>query len=148
MKKIILTIGISILSTVLMAGNDKSAKIYSQLKDGDETFSMSLSKTMVDFFDLDLDLNGKERWITGDFNSGKLLVLKNKHSGEGIKKMFLKEGFELIDVEEENDKDEDGEVYLLVSRDRKVIREAHFIAAEDEKVVLFSVFGKIKVSKK
>lgn len=146
MKKInLLLLGI-ILSFSLLAGNDNSEKIYNELKGNSDSFSMSLSKDMIDFFDLDIDVNGKEKLIKGDFSSGKMMVINEKRSGEKAKDMFIKAGYELIDFEE--DQDDDGEVYLLVSRKGKLIKEAHFVVVEDEKMILLSIFGEMRVSSK
>ncbi len=50
-----------------IAGNGDSEKIYKTLKSETDAFSMSLSKTMIDFFGMDVDFKGTEKWITGDF---------------------------------------------------------------------------------
>ncbi len=149
MKKISLIICTVFLSLSVFAGNDKVDAIYSKIKGESDAFSISLSKDMIDFFDLDIDVNGKDKLITGDFSKGKMMVLSQSGSGEKAMSLFLKEGYDLIDFEEEYESesgDNDGEVYLLVKRNGKTIKEAHFIVAEDEKLILLSIFGDMQVS--
>lgn len=138
-----------VISISTFASKGDSEKIYKTLKSETDAFSMSLSKSMIDFFDMDIDFNGKEKWITGDFEEGKMLVVKEKFSGSDIQKMFKQEGFELIDIEDdENIEVGDGEVYLYVIRQGNKVSEAHFIIEGEEKVILFSIYGDMKVSEK
>ncbi len=77
------------------------------------------------------------------------MVIKEKFTGSDIQKMLKTEGFELINLEEDEDINlEDGEVYLYVTRKKDKVSKAHFIIEGDEKVVLFSIYGDMKVSEK
>ena len=139
----------ALISFSAMAGNGDSEKIYKILKSETDVFSMSLSKTMIDFFDMDVDFKGTEKWITGDFEEGRMMVIKEKFTGSDIQKIFKTEGFELIDLEEDEDINlENGEVHLYVTRKKDKVSEAHFIIEGDEKIVLFSIYGDMKVSEK
>ncbi len=101
---------------------------------------------MIDFFDMDLDFNGKEKLITGVFHEGKLVVLKYVIAVESITKIFAAEKYELIEDKEEKMNAEDEEVYLYVKRKDATITEAHFVIANDEeKVTVLLVLGDIKV---
>ncbi len=78
-----------------------------------------------------------------------MMVIKEKFTGSDIQKMLKTEGFELINLEEDEDINlEDGEVYLYVTRKKDKVSKAHFIIEGDEKVVLFSIYGDMKVSEK
>jgi hypothetical protein len=148
MKKIALILITALASVQLMASEgSKSNKIFESLKSENDCFSMSLSKEIIDAFDIDLDLDGKEKWITGDFKEGRFLVINDYINGSNVKKMFQKEGYELIDMEDAN-VESDNEIYLLVSRVGKNISEAHFIVTSEDSTVLLSIFGKMKVEKK
>ena len=81
--------------SVLAESGGKSDKIYSELKANHDCFSMSLSKEMIDAFDIDIDLDGKQKWITGDFLEGRFLVISDIKKASDIKKSFLKEGYQL-----------------------------------------------------
>jgi hypothetical protein len=110
---------------------------------------MSLSKNMIDFFDMDLDFNGKEKLITGDFHEGSMLLLEDVTSVESITSIFTSEKYELVEDVEEEINTEDGEVYLYIKRNGKNISEAHFVFVNDEeKVTVLSVLGDIKVKNK
>jgi hypothetical protein len=149
MKKYSLMIIALVISTSIFASKGDSEKIYKTIKEGTDAFSLSLSKDMIDFFDMDIDFNGKEKWITGDFAEGRMTIIKEDFNCSDIKKMFAHEGFELIDLEDQEKIEIEGdEVYLYVSRIGNNANEAHFIIQGEEKVVLFSIYGDMKVSTK
>ena len=150
MKYFSLTIIAAFMSLIVTAGNGgKSDKIYTQLKSDHDCFSMSLSKKMIDAFDIDLDLNGKQKWVTGDFLEGRFLVISDIKKASEIKKSFLKEGYEEIDLEDEVDKFETSneETYLVITKVGKVVKEAHFIVSTDDSTVLLSIYGNMNVKK-
>lgn len=150
MKKITSLIMISALSVTVALAGQGNENLFTKLKSNHtESFSMSLSKSMIDFFDMDLDFNGKEKLITGDFHEGKLLVLKDVSSVESITKIFDSEKYELVEDDEESMNAENGEVFLYIMRNGKNISEAHFVIVnEDGKVTVLSVLGDIKVKNK
>ncbi|MFT6166687.1 MAG: hypothetical protein ACJAV5_001067 [Vicingaceae bacterium] len=150
MKKLTSLILISALSISISMAGEGNEKLYTKLKaNHTETFSMSLSKSMIDFFDMDLDFNGKEKLITGDFHEGKMIVLEDVNSVESITKIFTSEKYELIEDEEENMNADNGEVFLYVMRNGKNVSEAHFLVVnEDGKVTVLSVLGDIKIKNK
>tara|TARA_B100001109_G_C18860913_1_gene473930 strand:- start:1626 stop:2063 length:438 start_codon:yes stop_codon:yes gene_type:complete len=144
MKQILIILLFSANS--LLAGNADANKVYNQIEKNYDAFSMSLSKKMIDFFDMDIDFNGKEKLITGDFEKGRMLIVNETTTSLDINHLFEEEGFEWIDFEEgEND---DNQVSLWIIRNGKEVKEAHFVVIEDEKIILLSVYGKMKVSNK
>lgn len=159
MKKIVLILSIITISFSGFAGvtgtsNDSASdKIFKRLKENfSESFSMSFSKNMIDFFDMDLDFNGKEKLVTGDFHKGNMTVFKDVKSIELFLKPFQLEKYELIendDINVNTDEDEDtNEAYLYVNRKGSNVSEAHFIVVGEESVTVISVFGDIKVKNK
>lgn len=143
---IILAVFISSISAI--ASGDEAEKIYTTLKESQhEVFSMSLAKEMVDFFDMDIDFNGNEQVITGDFSEGKLMILdKGMHPSE-VLRLFKKANYKLVELENDDKNDEEGsEIFLYVQGQGKNIKEAHFIIDEEEKTIVFSVFGDIQVN--
>ena len=151
MKKYSLIVIALIFSLSVSASKGDSEKIYKKLKSESDAFSMSFSKEMIDFFDMDIDFNGKEKWVSGDFAEGKMMVIKESFSGSDINKMFKQEGFELIDLEDDTEGDvniENGEVNLYVNRTGNKVSEVHFVIEGEDNVILFSVFGTMKVSNK
>ena len=145
MKKLLSLLSVFVLCFSLSAysgGED----IYKKLKaSSKETFSMSLSKKMIDFFDMDFDFNGKEKLITGDFHEGKMIVLEEVTSLKKIQSLFEQEEYELL-----KDEEEDEDVYLFISRKGNNVSEAHFVLSdkEEDKVTIVSIFGDIKVKNK
>lgn len=135
--------------SIAMAG-EGNENLYNKLKaNHTESFSMSLSKNMIDFFDMDLDFNGKEKLITGDFHEGKILVFKDVESVQTIVKIFEAEKYEVVEDKEDKMNADDGEVFLYIKRNGKNISEAHFVIVNDEgKVTVLSVLGDIKVKNK
>ena len=148
MKRHTLLLLAIIISATAFAAKGDADKIYKKLKSETDAFSMSFSKDMIDFFDMDIDFNGKEKWITGDFSEGRMLVVKETYSGSDIRKMFQEEGFELIEIDDEAEiNSKQGSVNLFVSRNGSKVSEAHFVIENEDKTVLFSVYGAMKVSK-
>lgn len=149
MKKIFTFICILSMSVASMAAKADADRIYKKLKaEHEETFSMSLSKNMIDFFDMDLDFNGKEKLIKGDFHEGRMLVMKNTSSTSSIVKLFKTEHYEMLKVEDEHHQAGKGAVYLFVDKRGKKVSEAHFVVVDEEDVVVLSVFGNITVQNK
>ncbi|MBL4710161.1 MAG: DUF4252 domain-containing protein [Flavobacteriales bacterium] len=156
MKKIALILSMIIISSSAfsIASNDSASdKVFKRLKaNNTESFSMSLSKSMIDFFDMDLDFNGKEKLITGDFHRGNMMIFKEVKSTNTFLNAFKIEKYELIqndDIEINLSDDEgDSEAYLYVNRKGSNVSEAHFIIVGDESVTVLSVFGDIKVKNK
>ena len=144
MKKIFLLILSGALTMMSFTDLKGSDKIYRFLEEKYDAFSMSLSKDISDFFDLDVDLNGNEKLITGDFKKGKLLVTSKLNQAKIVNEMFLSEGYESIDIKDKGEIDE-GNINLFIMRKGKLISEAHFVVEEEETVILLSVFGNIKV---
>jgi len=143
---IILAVFISSISAI--ASGDEAEKIYTTLKESQhEVFSMSLAKEMVDFFDMDIDFNGNEQVITGDFSEGKLMILDKGMQLSEVLKLFQKANYKLVELENDDKNDEVGsEIFLYVKGQDKNIKEAHFIIDEEEKTIVFSVFGDIQVN--
>lgn len=144
MKQILIILLFS--ANTLLAGNADANKVYNQIEKKYDAFSMSLSKKMIDFFDMDIDFNGKEKLITGDFEKGRMLIVNETSTSLDINQLFEDEGFEWIDFED--DENDDNQVSLWIIRNGKEVKEAHFVVIEDEKIILLSVYGKMKVSNK
>lgn len=150
MKKVKLTL-ISFLITISVFASGQKSKadvVYAELKQMDNVFSMSLSKEMIDFFDLDIDLNGKEKWIKGDFHEGKMLIIKEEIESSKVIHKFIDQGYKQIDLEDEDSDETSDEVYLLVDKKGETVKEAHFVVANEDNLVLLSIYGNIKVEEK
>lgn len=150
MKKITSLILTTALSMTIAVAGEGNEKLYSKLKANlTESFSMSLSKNMIDFFDMDLDFNGKEKLIAGDFHEGKIIVFKDVVSTKNILTIFESENYLRIKDEENTINTDDSEAYLYIKRNGKDVSEAHFILVSDEgKVTVLSILGDIKVKNK
>jgi len=147
MKILNLALIFSLISLTAFTSADRAERIYSQLKKNNEIFSMSLSKDITDFFDMDADFNGKEKLITGDFKKGHLLIVENIGDAETVKNIFLKENYHVVETEE-NEKMDDGEAYLFVDHKGPTVSEVHLVIIGDEKTVVLTIHGDIKVKNK
>ena len=149
MKKIFLILFISI-QTMAFSSPDGATRIYNLLDERYDAFSLSLSKEMIDFFDLDLDMNGKEKMVTGDFTKGKMMTLSSDEvKAKTICTLFSDEKYEMIDIEDEMDEeDSNSEVYLFIERKGKNISQAHFIVENEENIILLSIYGDMQVKNK
>jgi hypothetical protein len=149
--KTLSTIIIALISfSAIAADKDGNlSKIYNELRQHEEVFSMSVSKNMEDFFDMDFDLNGKEKWITGDFTKGKLLVVKKEGTPIDLMKLFIEENYEWVDLEDKTDEDEEkDEAYLFVARKGKHVSEANLVVVSEDTIVVVTVYGDIEVKNK
>lgn len=148
MKIVNLILVFTFLSATAFAETDRIERVYSELKKKNEVFSMSLSKDISDFFNMDADFKGREKLITGDFKKGSMLIVENIGDGETVKKLFLREKYHWIEAEEEDKDDDDGEAYLFVDNKGPKVNEVHLVFVGDEKTVVLTIFGDIEVKNK
>lgn len=147
MQKIFLFIAIITFSIQLSAQSKKSAQLLAEISQGNNVFSMSYAKPMEDFFDMNIDLNGKEKTLVGDFSSGKLTVISEKRDLDQLIKDFKSIGFKLQQFEE-NKNEEEKDIRLLYFKEGKLIKEAHFIIHGEEELILFSLYGDMELVEK
>lgn len=149
MKTINIIIGICLSCSIAFANGGNAEKIFQELKKNNEVFSMSLSKDLTDFFDMDVDFDGKEKMVTGDFTKGAMLVVDNIGDGQEVKKLFMKYDYHWVQPEKEQQTDDDDEeAYLFVDRKGSQVSEAHLVVVGDEKTVVLTIYGDIKVTNK
>lgn len=129
-----------------------ASEIYDMIESKcSSTFTLSVNKDFEDFFDMNLDLDGKEKMVKGDFKRGKFLVVdKTEYEVENILKEFKKRGYinTQIEGDDEDSTEENDELYLMVDRKGDDLSEVHFVLEGDEKIVLFSIYGDIHLEKK
>ncbi|MEX2380227.1 MAG: DUF4252 domain-containing protein [Vicingaceae bacterium] len=147
MKIGIIVLAVSLWSFQLQGQSKNSDRILSELSKSDNVFNMSYSKPMEDFFDMDFDLNGKEKHLSGDFESGKILVLNEKKNAQEIIRDFKREGFRLYKFEEDEEKEQD-QVHLLYLTNGKKVSEAHFLINGADEFLVFSLYGDLKLDDK
>jgi hypothetical protein len=150
MKKLalgfILILGVAIAHS---APTPDADKIYRFLEKNGNSFSMSLSKKVLDAFDFDVDLNGKEKYLKGDFSRGRMLVVSEKKDAKMLLGLFKEEGYQLIDLKEFNEEEkENEEVYMLTDRKGEKVSEIHFVVDGDDSLVLLSIYGDMKLASK
>ena len=153
MKTIYTLLACCLTLSVFATSSPDLEKVYTKLKVNEEVFSMSLSKNISDFFNMDVDFNGKEKWITGDFKEGKMLIVKKPAEKLSVKKLFEEENYVLVDVEDHlsdqsTDSKSDKEVYLFVNQNGNWVSEAHFVVVGEENIVVVTILGDIKVKNK
>lgn len=143
---------INIIATViflwsfqLQAQGKKSNSILSQLSNTENIITMSFSKPMEDFFDMDIELNGMEKHVSGDFKTGKLLIVNEKRNTQEIISDFKHEGFKIYKLEE---KEEIDQVQLVYLNKGKSVSEAHFLIDGEDELVVFSLYGDMKIDDK
>ena len=152
MKSTITIISGLLFSLNVLAGGPgkRASEIYAMLEDKCEsTFSMSVNQDFDDLFDMDVDFNGKEKWVKGDFEKGKFLVVdKDEAELKEILKEFDKRDYHSIEIENENEDGDSDELYMLVDRKGDNLSEVHFVIEGDEKIILMSIYGDIHIEKK
>lgn len=144
-------VGLLLQISVYGSGPGKGAsEIYELLESKcSSTFSMNVNKDFEDLFNMDIDLNGKEKWVKGDFSKGKFLVVnKEEANSEEILKEFKQRGYASIEIENDNDGDGDQQIFMMVDKKGDHLNEVHFIMDGSEKIVLLSIYGDIHLEKK
>jgi hypothetical protein len=143
---------ISIIATViflwsfqLQAQSKKSNSILSQLSNTENVINMSFSKPMEDFFDMDIELNGMEKHLSGDFETGKLLIVNEERNTQKIIQEFKREGFKIYKLEEIEESDQ---VQLVYLNKGKSVSEAHFLIGGEDEFIVFSLYGDMKIDDK
>jgi len=153
MKKTI-NIYLTLFAAVIMmaATNGKGAsEIYEMIKaKSGDSFSMSVNKDFKELFDMDMDLNGSEKWVKGDFERGKFLVVdKEEVASLDILEAFEDRGYFMTKIEDEDEDKTDGEeLYVFTDEKGKDLHEVHFYLLGEEKVILMSIYGNIQLEKK
>lgn len=143
--KNILTLMFIAISIQLFGQSKTSASLLAEFSQENEVFSMSYANPMEDFFDLDIDLDGKEKQLQGDFSSGRIRIIKAKDNVAELIGDFKKNGFKLHQFEDQHQAEEEDQVHLVYSRKNKDINEAHFIIEGEEELIIFSLFGAMKL---
>ena len=150
MKKTV-KLSLAIISAIILmaASNGKGAsEIYEMIEEKSENaFSMSVNKDFEDFFDMDMDLNGSEKWVKGDFSRGKFLVVdKEQLVGLNLLNEFKNRGYFMTKVDDE-DGDADDELYVFTDAKGDDLHEVHFYLLGEEKMILLSIYGDIQLEK-
>ncbi len=146
----ILTAFLLHLSVMGAVSGKGASEIYEMIEDKcSSTFGMSVNQDFEDLFDMDLDLNGKEKLVKGDFKRGRFLVVnKEEYNYQEILKEFKKRGYIERKIEDDDEDGEKDELYIMVDQKGKDLNEVHFVMQGDEKIVMFSVYGDIHLESK
>jgi hypothetical protein len=105
--------------------------------------SFSFSKNILDFFDTDLDWKDSKKHLEGDFSKAAFYTFDNATNNETLTNLFKDKGYSLIRID---DKDDDSnEVRLFVNQTGKEVKEAHFIIEGDDNLIVFSLYGKMRL---
>jgi hypothetical protein len=151
---------LTLISTIILmaASNGKGAsEIYEMIEEkSKDTFSMSVNQDFEDLFDMDMDLNGSEKWVKGDFKRGKFLVVDKEQVAElDLLKEFKSRGYFMTKVKDKDgngdgdgDGNDDDELFVFTDTKSDHIHEVHFYLMGEEKVILISIYGDIHLDKK
>lgn len=152
MKKLTSILSLFLISTLLIAADPGkgAAEIYEMIESKcSSTFSMSVKQDFKDLFDMDLDMNGKEKMVKGDFKRGKFLVVdRSEFNYSDVLKEFRKRGYHEKEIEKDDQDKESSEVSMMVDQKGNDLKEVHFIVEGDENIILLSIYGDIHLEKK
>ena len=153
MKKLFLIL--TIVGTTLAATAQKknaAQEIYDKLEQEDEVLSLSFNKKMIDAIDSDVEWGDEMRYLQGDLNKVKLMIIEDGDDASKMAKYIYKKldqlGYKLTDLPEDGQKDDDDEeVFLFTNKKGNRFSEAHIlIIGEDGGTIFLSVYGDITVS--
>ena len=137
--------------SVMAAGHGKGASEIYELIEAkcSSTFSMSVNQDFEDLFNMDLDMNGNEKMVKGDFKRGRFLVVdKKEYDYQEILKEFKKRGYYERKIEDDDDNSDNDQLYVMVDQKGNDLKEVHFAVESDEKIILLSIYGDIHLEKK
>ena len=128
----------------LRASNfEKEKSIGDLLEDLNPLVSFSFSKNIIDFFDTELDWKDSKKHLEGDFSKAAFYTFDENTSNETLTTLFKNKGYFLIRIDDE-EKDND-EVVLFINEEGKEVEEAHFMIQSDDKLIVFSLYGKMRL---
>lgn len=153
MKKLFLIL--TILGTTLAATAQKknaAQEIYDKLEQEDEVLSLSFNKKMIDAIDSDVEWGDEMRYLQGDLNKVKLMLIEDGDNAAKMAKYIYKKldqlGYKLTDLPEDAQADDDDEeVFLFTNKKGNRFTEAHLLIMEEDGGTIFlSVYGDITIS--
>ncbi len=125
---------------------EKEKSIQELLEDQNPTISFSFSKDIIDFFDTDVDWKNKKKHIEGDFSKAAFFAFDENSSLKDIDDLFKSQNYSKIKIEDEESND--GEITIYVKSKGKDTKEAHFVIQNEGDVVVFSLYGKMRLKEK
>lgn len=153
MKKLFLIL--SIVGTTLTATAQKknaAQEIYDKLEQEDDVLTLSFNKKMIDAIDSDVEWGEEMRYLNGDLDKVKLMIIEEGNASKIAKYIFNKLddlGYKLTDLPKdiEDERDDDDEVFLFTNKKGSRFSEAHILVVDEEGGAIFlSVYGDINVS--
>lgn len=154
MKSIQLLLISLIFSSSVIAGPGKGAsEIYELIESKcNSTFSFSVNQDLKDLFDMDIDMDGKEKWVKGDFSRGKFLMVdKEEADFKEVLKEFKKRNYYLTEMDDIDDQDSEDEfqerLFMYTDQKGDKLKEVHFVLEGENKMILLSIYGDLRIEK-
>ena len=128
----------------LRASNfERKKSIQDMLEDLNPSVSFSFSKNIVDFFDTELEWKDSKKHLEGDFSKAAFFVFDENTSNETLNKLFKNQGYFHLKIEDEEKNKND--IILFVNQMGNEVEEAHFMIQSDDKLIVFSLYGKMRL---
>jgi len=152
MKKLLILGLIAASSLTATAQKSNAAQvIYDELEQNDDVLTLSFNKKMLDAIDTDVEWGEEMRYLEGDLNKVKLMIIDDDADAKKIASYIYKKldklGYKLADLPDDVKDDKRENVWLFTNKKGKHFTEAHFlIQDEDGGAILLSVYGDITVT--
>lgn len=152
MKKLVILALIAASSLTATAQKSNAAQvIYDELEQNDDVFTLSFNKKMLDAIDTDVEWGEEMRYLKGDLEKVKLMLIDDGADAKKISSYIFKKldklGYKLADLPDDVKDDKRENVWLFTNKKGKHFTEAHFlIQDEDGGAILLSVYGDITVT--
>lgn len=146
---------LTLVGTTLAATAQKknaAQEIYDKLEEESHVLSLSFNKKMIDAIDSDVEWGDEMRYLQGDLNKVKLMLIEDGDDAPKMAKYIYKKldqlGYKLTDLPEDAETDnEDKNVFLFTNKKGNRFTEAHLLIMEEDGGTIFlSVYGDIAVS--
>lgn len=120
-----------------------SEEILKEVQRDNQCTKLDFSMEVLELIDTEMNINGVEKYLKGDFKRAKLLIIEEKINMEKVMSTFLNEGFRKYPMENKEEN-----MQLIYLKDGNKISEAHmFIEGEEEEIIL-SLYVDVKIVKK
>lgn len=121
-------------------------------EDLNPSVSFSFSKNILDFFDADLDWKDTKKHLEGDFSKAGFFAFDETTAKKSLSSLLKNKGYFHIRIDDKDKNNDNVELFvnqdnveLFVNQKGNEVEEAHFIIESDEKLIVFSLYGKMRL---
>jgi hypothetical protein len=140
---------LALLAVSLAANAQKSnaaQAIYDVLEEEENVMTLSFTKNMLESIDTDIEWGDQIKYLKGDLNKVKLMLINDDENAEMMVKYIYKQlnklGYKRTEIKDDDEPKDAEHLWVFTNRKGQEFTEAHFlIEDEDGSGIFMSVFG-------